>query len=313
MYDLSRLLPFSRAQHGLVAMQQAIGAGMPRRAWYRAIDSGRLRRVAPGVARFPGAPESSQQRILTSILAIGPTALASHRSAAMLWGFDIHGDRPVDVIVSDRRRGPLLDRTIFHRPTDLDDLRPYRRDGIPSCNPLRVLVDLGAVAPLRVEDFLAHVIIEGWVTRRAAEAALLRHARRGRHGVEALRQALDDWPLGDKPPDSVLEPEMRRLLQRHELPGFEFHPIILGWEVDFARLDAMVVVEVDGWERHGRDREQFERDRRRDAELQAAGWVVFRFTWLQVKRKPTMVAAALRDALTHRTALLGTPRDGRRH
>jgi very-short-patch-repair endonuclease len=313
VHDISKLSPFGRRQHGLVTIDQALHVGMSRRAWYRAIASGRLTGVAPNVASLPGAADSVQQRILAPILSIGPTALASHRSAAALWGLDIPGDRPVDVLVLDRTRGPRLERTLVHRPTDLTDLHPFRRAGIPTTNPLRVLVDLGAVAPCRVADFLAHVLIEGWVSRRAAEAALVRHARPGRSGVAALRAALEDWPLGDKPPDSVLEPEMRRLLRRHGLPAFEFHPRVLGWEVDFAHMESMVIAEVDGWEHHGRDREQFERDRRRDAVLQAAGWVVFRFTWLQVKRRPTMVADSLHGALERRGSRLGTESDGFRH
>jgi very-short-patch-repair endonuclease len=313
VHDISKLSPFGLRQHGLVTIDQALHVGMSRRAWYRAIASGRLTGVAPNVASLPGAADSVQQRILAPILSIGPTALASHRSAAALWGLDIPGDRPVDVLVRDRSRGPRLEGTLVHRPTNLADLRPFRRAGIPTTNPLRVLVDLGAVTPRRVADFLAHVMVEGWVSRRAAEAALIRHARPGRHGVAALRAALEDWPLGDKPPDSVLEPEMRRLLRRHGLPEFDFHPTVLGWEVDFAHMESMVIAEVDGWEHHGRDREQFERDRRRDASLQAAGWVVFRFTWLQVKRRPAMVASSLHGALERRGSLLGTGSDGFRH
>jgi very-short-patch-repair endonuclease len=58
-----------------------------------------------------------------------------------------------------------------------------------------------------------------------------------------------------------------------------------------------VVVECDGWSSHGLDREQFERDRRKDADLHAAGFVVCRYSWRQITREPRWVAANLRTVL----------------
>ena len=109
---------------------------------------------------------------------------------------------------------------------------------------------------------------------------------RGRPGVPALRTALLDWVLDGKPVDSVLEPAMRRLLGRHGLPPAEFHAVIGGYEVDFRIVDSPIVLECDGWSTHGLDREKFERDRTRDAELAAAGYVVLRFTYRAILRRP---------------------------
>jgi very-short-patch-repair endonuclease len=64
-------------------------------------------------------------------------------------------------------------------------------------------------------------------------------------------------------------------------------------EPDFLWADQRLVVETDGWETHG-TRRQFERDRRRDQRLQAAGWRVVRFTWWQVTDEPAGVVATLR-------------------
>ncbi len=54
-----------------------------------------------------------------------------------------------------------------------------------------------------------------------------------------------------------------------------------GYELDFLWPDAGVAVEIDGFAFHG-DREAFERDRHRDAQLLAAGVVVMRVTWRQL-------------------------------
>ena len=63
---------------------------------------------------------------------------------------------------------------------------------------------------------------------------------------------------------------------------------------------ARVVLECDGWDTHGRDRRQFERDRARDATLIAAGWVVLRFTWIQITRRPAWVASIIRRTVVTR-------------
>ena len=289
-------------QHGLITREQAEAGGLGRRAWYSAQRTGRLVAVAPRVAALPGSPASTEQRILAAILSAGSGAIASHRSAAHLWGVDGLADAPVDLLFVDRNRGLALVGVHVHTPTDDVDLRPVRRSGIPTTNPLRVLVDLGQVAPDDVPRALEHFLFEGIVSRTAVEQALRRHARPGRHGVRALRAALARWDIDGRPPDSELELVMATLLATHGLPGAVFHARIEGFEVDFAILPARVVIECDGWEVHGRRRQQFERDRARDAALVAAGWVVLRFTWPQISREPVWVASIIATTVAARTA-----------
>lgn len=52
------------------------------------------------------------------------------------------------------------------------------------------------------------------------------------------------------------------------------------------------MVEVDGYAFHS-SRAAFERDRVRDAELQAAGYRVLRVTWRQVTGEPEAVIARI--------------------
>jgi hypothetical protein len=69
--------------------------------------------------------------------------------------------------------------------------------------------------------------------------------------VSSLRTALDGWSIDSRPADSVLEPAMRRLVDRYGLPPVEFHAVIEGWEVDFRVTGTVVVLECDGWTRTG--------------------------------------------------------------
>jgi very-short-patch-repair endonuclease len=294
------LTPFADRQHGLVTWQQAASIGTTRWSWQRAQAAGDLVPVFRGACRFPEYPSTDEQTILAGVLCCGSSAIASHRSAAYLWGVEVRGVEPVEVIVPERGRSPDRAGLVVHRPIDLIDLRPTRRAGIPTTNPLRILVDLGASAPDRVSDALEHFVIRGLVSRRAAEATLARHRRQGRHGVGSLAAALDAWALGDKPPDSTLEPAMGRLVRRYHLPEYEFQLPVGRYIADFAWLAYMVIAEVDGWEKYV-TRADFEAQMRRDAELQAYGWMVLHFTWLQVVRRPELVAARLRTAFAARS------------
>jgi very-short-patch-repair endonuclease len=223
--------------------------------------------------------------------------MLSHTTAAQVWGAPVDGTDPVHLTVTDRRRTIHVRGARIHVTTDLVDLRPVVRAGLRVTNPVRVLCDVGAADPTIVSTVLHHFFVTGVVPPDAAWTALDRHARRGRAGIGPLRAALDAYPLGHKPPDSVLEETFARLLRRHRLPPATFHAVLRGWEVDFHVDGTRVVIECDGWSSHGLDREQFERDRRKDAELRAAGYVVCRYSWLQITRQERWVAENLRQVL----------------
>jgi Transcriptional regulator, AbiEi antitoxin len=77
---------FANQHHGLVTRRAAVNAGVSARSWYRAIERGQLEPLHPGVCRMFGAAPSPIQAIHAAVLAAGKGALASHRSAARLWG-----------------------------------------------------------------------------------------------------------------------------------------------------------------------------------------------------------------------------------
>jgi very-short-patch-repair endonuclease len=292
--SISALDQFARDHHGLVTRRAAGKAGLSVRSWYRAIERGQLEQLHPGVCRMFGAERTPIQAIHAAVLAAGNGAMASHRSAARLWGIPRPDDEPVDLILPRRNREATIIGAAVHRPRDLLDLKPSRKARIPTTNILRTLCDLGAVDADSVPGAVGHVVTTGLASPSALVKAIRRHGRRGRPGVPALRDALDDWVLDGKPVDSVLEPAMRQLLEAHRLPPAVFHPVIGGYEVDFHIIDSNLILECDGWTTHGRDRRQFERDRTRDAELVALGYVVLRFTYWAVVKRPAKEAERIR-------------------
>ncbi len=292
--DLSILDQFARTRHALVTRRAAMQAGVSERSWYRAIEIGLLDQLHPGVCRMYGAPTSPVQTIHAAVLAAGAGAMASHRSAARLWGIPRLDSDPVDLILPRRQRRATVAGAVVHRPRDLLDLAPSRREGIPTTNILRTLCDLGALDSEAVPGAVGHVITTGLASPAALVRAIIRHGRRGRPGVPALREALDDWVLDGKPVDSVLEPAMRKLLAAHQLPPAEFHAVIAGYEVDFWIVGSPLVLECDGWDSHGRNRRQFEADRTKDTELAAIGYLVLRFTYRAIVKRPAQEADRIR-------------------
>ena len=162
---------------------------------------------------------------------------------------------------------------------------------------MRMLLDLGAVDPDAVEAAMIAVMSSKVASPAAIRAALFRHAKRGRRGVTALRTALQTWLDEELPPDSALEAAMASVVSMSRLPQLQFHAIVIGFEVDFLVIGTNIIVECDGWVSHGLDRDQFEFDRVRNAELIAAGYTIVHITWRQLKNAPDQVAERLRNVI----------------
>jgi len=284
---LSDFDDWARAHHGIITLETS---GLSRDAWYRSIKAGTIEQLHPHVARLHGTSHTPEQRIIAAVSAVGAGALASHRSAARLWGIPRPDDDPVDVLVASQRRDMALDGVVVHRPRDLARLVPQCRFGIHCTDIIRTLLDLGAVDPDALHDAVGHAITTNLVSLDALEVAAAEHARPGRGGVVAVRDAIADWSIDHEPTGSVLETAFARLAQQHGLPDMEFHPVIEGVEVDFRIRDTPVVIECDGWAYHRHEREHFERDRERDARLIGAGWIVLRFTYRAIITRPKATA-----------------------
>jgi hypothetical protein len=291
--EIELLDRFARMHLGLVTFEHAQIWGTTRHGWARAVADHTVELVQRDVARMYGTSTSPEQRILAAVLAAGSGAMASHRSSARVWGVERSELDPVDIILPDRNRRARLDRVVVHRPRDVGDLRSVMRGPVPATNPLRTLLDLGAVDASGVSGALRSFVLSGFVTPGAVGAALVRHSEKGRSGIGALREALDRWNIDAKPADSELEIQMAAIVDRFGLPPTEFHAIVGPYEVDFLVSGTRLVIECDGWTTHGADREQFELDRQRDPELAALGYIVLRMTSRALFRSPALVAKRL--------------------
>ncbi len=294
---LQLLDSFAQRHHGLVNSTAAARVGISRATWYRAIASGQLEQLYPNVVRTWGAAETFEQRALAAAWAAGPDALTSHRTSAALWTVQRPPDEPLDVLLPSRARHSLPGGVVIHRPKDRLDLRPIMRSRVPTTNPMRMLLDLGAVDPDGVSAALLTVLTQRVASPAAIRAALFRHARKGRAGITALRVALEQWLDEELPPDSVLEQAMYNLVLEFDLPPVEFHPMVLGYEIDFRVTGTPVLIECDGWGSHGLDRNQFEFDRIRNSELVGAGYILTHVTWSQLRSDRKATAGRIRTVV----------------
>jgi hypothetical protein len=87
----------------------------------------------------------------------------------------------------------------------------------------------------------------------------------------------------DPQSQSVLESVGRTLLVQAGIGAIESQVYVhqVGW-VDLV-VDGWLVLELDGWATH---KAAFHEDRRRDAELSRLGFVVLRFTYADLARRP---------------------------
>ena len=241
-------------------------------------------------------------REMAAVLASGADAVASHGSAASLWGMGAATPGLVEVITPGnrgRRAGILAHRA--HLP---DGERTVRHH-VPVTTPARTLLDLAGVLEARdLEAMLARAEREGLV--RAAEMRQLLALHPGHRGARAIRRVLQ-LPGGAALTRSAAEAELLALVREAGLPSPECNVSMGRYELDFLWRDARIAVEVDGFRYHSA-RQRFEGDRRRDADLVAAGLTVLRLSWRQVTDERVATAVRLGQALARalKPAVAGT-------
>jgi len=292
------ILAIGTRQHGVVTRRQLLAAGLTRGMVASRLGSGRLRRLHRGVfllGSLQGPLEPERAREMAAVLACGPGAGLSHRSAAWLWGVlpRPNPPAPVDVTVAARtaNRRPGIR---VHRSADLVAVDITLLDGIPVTTPGRMLRDLSRVVGARDLDLAAaRLERRGLIDSKGIRALPARH--RGRPGVRLLRAALSsaDGPALTR---STAEERFLEIVRSGRLPRPRTNVVVRGYEVDFLWAAEKLVVEVDGFAFHA-SRRSFESDRRRDAELAAAGMRVVRVTWRQIVDESDAMLVRVAQAL----------------
>jgi hypothetical protein len=293
------LAAVATAQRGLVTLHQLAAMGIGEGAVANRVSGGRLHRVFPAVFSVGHSYVTPEARCLAAVLACGDGSFLSHRAGAWRWRILEPLPWRIDVIVP--RTGRTGCRGIaVHRPRCVPESEVTILDGIRVATVARVLLDLGDVMSTRAQlGCVREAEVKGVLDRAELQAVLERAPRR--RGSRALKLFLGTTREADV--RSRIERPFLDLCHRAGLPEPEANmPLTVAgrWlRPDFLWRDLKVIVETDGAGTHYTI-SAFESDRRRDADLLAAGYVVLRFTRRRLKEDRAGVVETVRNVLRSR-------------
>lgn len=287
-------------QHGVLSGAQLTELGMSATTKRRRIANGELIVVYPGVVRHAAHPDTWHGRMLAACLSTG--GLASHRSAAVLWGLESIVGTMVEVTVAwgtvGRRPGMVL-----HRSTQMQSAGRVLLDGIPVTGLARTLIDLAAVVPPRLlESAVDDAIRRRRMNWPRLHQAVLVHEVQGRAGCSALRALMARRYGEGEVPLSDWSRQVARLLTDggHPEPRPE-HRVLDGSggllaQVDLAYVRHRIAIELQSKRWHLNHR-SFDADPVRWNRLTALGWRVYPITWSFFRQEPEELCQLVADAL----------------
>jgi predicted transcriptional regulator of viral defense system len=290
----------AQEQHGVVGREEAL-LFVTKEQLRQALDSGRVERVFRGAYRFAGSPATWEQRLMAASRATG--GVASHKSAARLWGISHVPARGIELIVP-AEQVVRVDGVRAHRSNRLPDIDVTNFAGIPVTTGARTVVDISAVlGDATLERAVNDALRRGVTSIGELKECFDRLAGRGRRRIAHLRPLLEARLVGFDPGGSDAELELVAWLVDAGLP----RPVQELWVVangnryrlDLAYPQAKVGIERDGWDDHG-TRRAFDYDRERRDELELAGWLILQVTSRMTRQT---VVGRVRRALQQRLPL----------
>lgn len=307
------ILTLASRSAGVVTRQELLDAGVSSSTIASRVRGGYLAHVWSGLYEVPEMTSewTSHFRAVKSV----PGAAVAGRSAVPFWGAPLRmrSEDPVHIVGPwDGSRttmpGVALRRT---RLCFADEVR-YPVPGLPVLSAAQTLVDLAAdptIGRARLVDTVEKVTAAGHTIPAEVLRIIEMKQGRGVAGIPRLRRVIrelfDDEPV----PASVLEYRFQRLVEHSALPRFS-RQVRPPWydgrrgTVDFAHIEAKLIVEVDGRDSHSA-RQAMAEDRRRDRIAAGHGWLVIRLTWDDVVDHPTATLEQVEAAFNARLGHLG--------
>jgi hypothetical protein len=296
-------MSYLASSEGVMTRATALALGMPSTTLKEWVRSGRLVKVGTGLYVLPGVLRN--ERTILGAATAALDAVVSHESAARLHRLEGLDPRRISVTVPVRRSN-RFNGVMVHQSTDLVEREIVTIRGLPVTDPARTTIDLAAVLPPK----LLAIVLDQAVRMRIATYEVVAErlestARRGKPGVTKLRSVLKPRLGGQFVTDSALETLALGVLEDGglPLPTTQFRPEWLrqvNGRVDLAYQDEKVLIECDSLRWHGTT-EAVQLDRHRDNLAQLAGWTSLRFTYEDLKKRPSYVVDTVRAALFKRS------------
>jgi hypothetical protein len=272
-----------------------------RAAAHRA-EVGRLHRVHRGVYAVGHRSLGQAEALKAALLACDEGSVISHGTAAAFLGLRDYWPRLIDVTVpcqTGRKISGIYCRRCRYPSSGEIEVRA----GVIISTPARTLIDLAGIID---SPSLGRLVERAAVLKLLDLDSINRslHNAQGRPGLKTLRRILAPWYT-----DDGTVPDVRSDFEALVLPRL----IAMGLPrptcnkalrvdgenliVDFLWEDRRVVVETDGAASH-QTPVAFQRDRKRDQILVAAGYRVARATWDQITHELDSVVTRISRTLS---------------
>lgn len=239
--------------------------------------------------------------------------VASHHSAAQMWGLSLLGKLPdatVALTVAPHARvGSYRRASVIRHAAELPDEHVTKLYGIAVTTAARTVIDIARTSP-----FMAGVVVaDSALYERHASKTELRHVL-GRcdrwPGISRARHVVD---FASGLAESAFESCARVVFRDQGLPPPELQVHITGRDhtviarVDFLWRRYDVIAEADGLLKYDSG-ERAIAERKRDRLLLEAGFDVIHFTWQELFSDPSRVAGRIREAFGRATRLAASRR-----
>lgn len=304
-----KIVNIANRQSRLITWRQLADLGVTWHGVKSRSERGMLRRVERGV--YETSFESGWPRRAAAVcLALGKSAVLSHRSAARVWDLNLPRLK-IELIEATVTLGHSTARSsehlLLHRTRHLPQRHRVHRADLPVTSCARTFADVAMYygkdeLELALDDAMSKRLL-----RPGSLSALLNEpAMRSRPNSRLLRNLVEAWLDGPMMESVAEAPFFRALQLAGKTPPALQYKIYDGREfvarVDFAWPDLKVAVEMEGARFHSSPRAHA-LDLLRTNRLVAAGWVVLRISPLAQKSALDQFLANLDRVLRERGAV----------
>jgi hypothetical protein len=290
---------------GIMSTAQLVAAGQSPYQIRAMAERGELVRISRGYYATADLAELVPRLDVGALLlsagaaaaALGPAAVVSHQTAALLHGLSLLGAPPPALTITrPPGAGSRSGRPGIHiHCAALPASHVGGRLGVPVTTVPRTVVDLARVLEFRAGVVVADSALQQKLTSPKELRAVIAACPRWR----GVRTAAEVAEFADGRAESPLESLARVLFRDVGLPPPELQAEIRDSEfigrVDFLWRKFATIAEVDGAAKYG-DRDLAIRQLRRDKRLREAGYEVVHFDWKEINGDPAYVDTAVRAA-----------------
>lgn len=294
---------FAAEHFGVISGNEAQRLGMTRNAIRTLVSAGDWTRIHPDVYRCVAHPDLWMTRVEAAMRWGGPEAIASHRTASVLWRLDgISEHEVIEISIPCCRSTPGIKSYRF------DDPPPARwARGVRLTTVERTLHDLCKIAPAKAVG----LAMDDALRKRLTTVDRLWHeleteAQRGRRGRSQFRKLLEGRDDRDGRLRSRFETVMRAILKRLKTPHEVNHQVTSRgrrFYLDFAYPELAIGIEAHSIRWH-LGTEKVKEDMARYRSLVLDGWLMLYYSWDDATLRRVEVEQEVREAIATRSLQL---------